>query len=160
MTATTNIANNGANSSFAANQSAIELKLAALSNLGAKPASTPNATGASDAKTPPSTLWANIGYQDEVEGRINLPYNLPIEHMKYKDASGKNPDWAVQSQMANLLLDKLRELAMSLEPGQRITLPVNFTIELYRSEDRNSTANSDDVQARLAAAKARLSFGN
>lgn len=155
MAATSNTANNAATS-----QSAVELKLAALASLGAKPASTPNAAGASDAKTPPSTLWANIGYHDEVEGRINLPYNLPIEHMKYKDASGKNPDWAVQAQLANLLLDQLRELALSLEPGQRITLPVNFTIELYRSEDRNATANSEDVQARLAAAKGRMSFGN
>lgn len=155
MAATSNTANNATTS-----QSAVELKLAALANLGAKPAATPNAAGASDARTPPSTLWANIGYEDEVEGRINMPYNLPIEHMKYKDASGKNPDWAVQAQLANLLLDQLRELAMSLEPGQRITLPVNFTIELYRSEDRAAVANSDDVQARLAAAKSRLSFGN
>ena len=167
MAATTNNAtiatiatNNVANNVAAASQNAVELKLAALASLGAKPVSTLNTAAASDAKTPPSTLWANIGYQDEVEGRINLPYNLPIEHMKYKDASGKNPDWAVQAQLANLLLDQLRELALSLEPGQRITLPVNFTIELYRSEDRNATANSDDVQARLAAAKARMSFGN
>ena len=160
MAASSNTANNVANNVAAASQSALELKLAALASLGAKPASTPNTVAASDAKTPPSTLWANIGYHDEVEGRINLPYNLPIEHMKYKDASGKNPDWAVQAQLANLLLDRLRELALSLEPGQRITLPVNFTIELYRSEDRNTTANSDDVQARLAAAKGRMNFGN
>ena len=164
MAATSNTANNAtnnvANNVAATRQNGVELKLAALASLGAKPASTLNTAGASDAKTPPSTLWANIGYHDEVEGRINLPYNLPIEHMKYKDASGKSPDWAVQAQLANLLLDQLRELALSLEPGQRITLPVNFTIELYRSEDRNATANSEDVQARLAAAKARMSFNN
>ena len=143
------------------NPKTLEQKLAALAALGgSKPSATSSNSGGSDAKTPPSTLWANIGYEDEVEGRINLPYNLPIEHMKYKDASGKNPDWAVQAQLANLLLDQLRELALSLEPGQRLTLPVNFTIELYRAEDKNATVNSDDVQARLAAAKSRLVFGN
>ena len=142
------------------NPKTLEQKLAALAALGGtKPSATSN-SGGSDSKTPPSTLWLNIGYEDEVEGRINLPYNLPIEHMRHKDTSGKNPDWAVQSTLANALLDKLRELAMALEPGQRVTLPVNYTIEVYRAEDKTATANSDDVLARVEAAKARLVFGN
>ena len=142
------------------NPKTLEQKLAALAALGGtKPSATSN-SGGSDAKTPPSTLWANIGYEDEVEGRINLPYNLPIEHMRHKDTSGKNPDWAVQSTLANALLDQLRELALTLEPGQRLVLPVNFTVELYRAEDKTAVANSDDVQARVEAAKARLVFGN
>ena len=143
------------------NPKTLEQKLAALAALGGtKPSATSSNSGGSDAKTPPSTLWANIGYEDEVEGRINLPYNLPIEHMRHKDTSGKNPDWAVQSTLANALLDQLRELALSLEPGQRLVLPVNFTVELYRAEDKTAVANSDDVQARVEAAKARLVFGN
>ena len=143
------------------NPKTLEQKLAALAALGGtKPSATSSNSGGSDAKTPPSTLWANIGYEDEVEGRINLPYNLPIEHMRHRDTSGKNPDWAVQSTLANALLDQLRELALSLEPGQRLVLPVNFTVELYRAEDKTATANSDDVVARIEAAKARLSFGN
>ena len=143
------------------NPKSLEQKLAALAALGGtKPSATSSNSGGSDSKTPPSTLWANIGYEDEVEGRINLPYNLPIEHMRHRDTSGKNPDWAVQSTLANALLDQLRELALSLEPGQRLVLPVNFTVELYRAEDKTATANSDDVVARIEAAKARLSFGN
>lgn len=142
------------------NPKTLEQKLAALAALGGSKSSATSNSGGSDSKTPPSTLWLNIGYEDEVEGRINLPYNLPIEHMRYKDTSGKNPDWAVQSTLANALLDKLRELAMALEPGQRVTLPINYTIEVYRAEDKTAVANSDDVQARVEAAKARLSFGN
>lgn len=139
----------------------LEQKLAALAALGgAKPSATSSNSGGSDSKTPPSTLWLNIGYEDEVEGRINMPYNLPIEHMRHRDVSGKNADWVVQSTLSNALLDQLRELALTLEPGQRLVLPVNFTVELYRAEDKNVVASSDDVQARVEAAKARLSFGN
>ena len=66
----------------------------------------------------------------------------------------------MQSALSNALLDQLRELALTLAPGQRLVLPVNFTVELYRAEDKNATAASDDVQARVEAAKARLVFGN
>lgn len=134
----------------------LEQKLAALSALGGGS----QATAPTDAKTPPSTLWLNIGYVDEVEGRINLPYNLPIEHMKHRDTSGKNAEWAVQSMLANALLDQLRDLALSLEPGQRVELPVTFTVEVYRAEPKNAAANSNDVVARVEAAKSRLVFGN
>ena len=143
------------------NPKTLEQKLAALAALGgSKPSATSSNSGGSDSKTPPSTLWLNIGYEDEVEGRINMPYNLPIEHMRYRDTSGKNADWVVQSALSNALLDQLRELALTLEPGQRLVLPVNFTVELYRAEDKNVVASSDDVTARVEAAKARLSFGN
>ena len=143
------------------NPKTLEQKLAALAALGgSKPSATSSNSGGSDSKTPPSTLWVNVGYEDEVEGRINLPYNLPIEHMRHRDVSGKNADWVVQSALSNALLDQLRELALTLEPGQRLVLPVNFTVELYRAEDKNVVASSDDVQARVEAAKARLVFGN
>ncbi len=143
------------------NPKTLEQKLAALAALGgSKPSATSSNSGGSDSKTPPSTLWVNVGYEDEVEGRINLPYNLPIEHMRHRDTSGKNADWVVQSALSNALLDQLRELALTLEPGQRLVLPVNFTVELYRAEDKNVVASSDDVQARVEAAKARLVFGN
>ena len=143
------------------NPKSLEQKLAALAALGgSKPSATSSNSGGSDSKTPPSTLWLNIGYEDEVEGRINMPYNLPIEHMRHRDTSGKNADWVVQSALSNALLDQLRELALTLEPGQRLVLPVNFTVELYRAEDKNVVASSDDVTARVEAAKARLSFGN
>ena len=143
------------------NPKTLEQKLAALAALGgSKQSATSSNSGGSDSKTPPSTLWANIGYEDEVEGRINLPYNLPIEHMRHRDVRGKNADWVVQSALSNALLDQLRELALTLEPGQRLVLPVNFTVELYRAEDKNVVASSDDVTARVEAAKARLSFGN
>ena len=143
------------------NPKTLEQKLAALAALGGtKPSATSSNSGGSDSKTPPSTLWVNVGYEDPEEGRINLPYNLPIEHMRHRDVSGKNADWVVQSVLSNALLDQLRELALTLEPGQRLVLPVNFTVELYRAEDKNVVASSDDVQARVEAAKARLVFGN
>ena len=143
------------------NPKTLEQKLAALAALGSsKPSATSSNSGGSDSKTPPSTLWVNVGYEDPKEGRINLPYNLPIEHMRHRDVSGKNADWVVQSVLSNALLDQLRELALTLEPGQRLVLPVNFTVELYRAEDKNATASSDDVTARVEAAKARLVFGN
>ena len=138
----------------------LEQKLAALAALGGTKSATAPSSGGSDSKTPPSTLWVNVGYEDPEEGRVNLPYNLPIEHMRHRDVSGKNADWVVQSALSNALLDQLRELALTLEPGQRLVLPVNFTVELYRAEDKNVAASSDDVQARVEAAKARLSFGN
>ena len=142
------------------NPKTLEQKLAALAALGGTKPSATSSSGGSDSKTPPSTLWVNVGYEDPEEGRINLPYNLPIEHMRHRDTSGKNVDWVVQSALSNALLDQLRELALTLEPGQRLVLPVNFTVELYRAEDKNVAASSDDVQARVEAAKARLVFGN
>ena len=102
-----------------------------------------------------SNFWVNVGYQDEAEGFITLPYNLPIEHMKPRDLSGSNADYIVKAELKNELLSLLQQMAQQLEPGE--TLDLDLKVQLYRSEEREAVANSSDVQARLDAARQRRS---
>ena len=102
-----------------------------------------------------SNFWVNVGYDDEAEGFITLPYNLPIEHMKPRDTSGSNADYVVKAELKNDLLALLQQMAQHLQPGQSIDLALK--VQLYRSEEKDSAANSSDVQARLAAARERRS---
>lgn len=102
-----------------------------------------------------SNFWVNVGYEDEAEGFVTLPYNLPIEHMKPRDLSGSNADYIVKAELKNELLYLLQQMAEQLQPGQ--TIDLDLKVQLYRSEEREAVANSSDVQARLDAARARRS---
>ena len=136
-----------------------ELRLAQLAALTAD--SAPKATqNATDAKKAKARLYLNIGYVHPTEGRINLPFNLSLDYMNFKDTKGGD-DWAVKAHLANDLLTMLRELVAGIEQGQAVELPANFTIEAYHAN--GDSGPSETTVDRLAAARAampKLSFGN
>lgn len=138
---------------------ATELRLAQLAALaGGEPKTTQNT--ASDAKRPKAKLYLNIGYVHPTEGRINLPFNLSLDHMSNKDVKGSD-DWAVKAHLANDLLAMLRDLVSGIEPGQAIELPANFTIEAYHAKvDEGPSESTVDRLAAARAAMPQLSFGN
>jgi hypothetical protein len=137
---------------------ATELRLAQLAALAEQPKTTQNT--ASDAKRPKAKLYLNIGYVHPTEGRINLPFNLSLDHMSNKDVKGSD-DWAVKAHLANDLLAMLRDLVSGIEPGQAIELPANFTIEAYHAKvDEGPSESTVDRLAAARAAMPQLSFGN
>ena len=135
-----------------------ELRLAQLAALAEQPKTTQNT--ATDAKKPKAKLYLNIGYVHPTEGRINLPFNLSLDHMSNKDVKGGD-DWAVKAHLANDLLAMLRDLVAGITPGEAVELPNNFTIEAYHA--KSDEGPSEAAVDRLAAARAampKLSFGN
>ena len=102
-----------------------------------------------------SSIWVNIGKHTD-EGFITLPLNLPIEHMKAKDISGKNADYVVKATLQNALLALLQEMGKELQPGAFVEVPL--VVQLYRSEDAMAVANSADVSERVAKAMSQIGF--
>ena len=142
-----------------ANTNNTELRLAQLAALAEQPKSTQNTSG-SDAKKAKAKLYLNIGYVHPTEGRINLPFNLSLDHMNFKDVKGGD-DWAVKAHLANDLLTMLRELVAGIEPGQAVELPANFTIEAYHAKtDEGPSESTIDRLAAARAAMPKLSFTN
>ena len=135
-----------------------ELRLAQLAALAEQPKTTQNT--ASDAKRPKAKLYLNIGYNHPTEGRINLPFNLSLDHMSNKDVKGSD-DWAVKAHLANDLLAALRDLVAGITPGEAVELPSNFTIEAYHAKvDEGPSESTVDRLAAARAAMPKLSFGN
>ena len=135
-----------------------ELRLAQLAALAEQPKTTQNT--ASDAKRPKAKLYLNIGYVHPTEGRINLPFNLSLDHMSNKDVKGSD-DWAVKAHLANDLLAALRDLVAGITPGEAVELPSNFTIEAYHAKvDEGPSESTVDRLAAARAAMPKLSFSN
>lgn len=143
---------------MAQNTDTTELRLAQLAALAGTPKANQNT--APDAKKPKAKLYLNVGYNHPTEGRINLPFNLALDHMNDKDTKGGD-DWAVKAHLANDLLAMLRDLVAGITPGEAVELPANFTIEAYHA--KTDEGPSEAAVDRLAAARAampKLSFGN
>ena len=141
-------------------QATTELRLAQLAQLAAGAAPKANQNTASDAKKPKAKLYLNVGYDHPTEGRINLPFNLALDHMQFKDTKGGD-DWAVKAHLANDLLAMLRDLVAGIESGQAVELPANFTIEAYHAKvDEGPSETTVDRLAAARAAMPTLSFGN
>lgn len=87
-----------------------------------------NLSGAdANANRPKAQVWLNIGY--EAGGKfINLPIGLPVDTMEPAALQGQNPDWLKQRSAQNGLLEGLKKLGLSLQPGeeQQIQLQVRI----------------------------------
>ena len=137
---------------------ATELRLAQLAALAGEPKPTQNTAG--DAKKPKAKLYLNIGYVHPTEGRINLPFNLSLDNMNFKDTKG-GEDWAVKAHLANDLLTMLRDLVSGVTPGEGVELPPNFTVEAYHAKtDEGPTESTVDRLAAARAAVPKLNFSN
>ena len=135
-----------------------ELRLAQLAALSGTPKTTQN--GGTEAKRPKARMYVNVGYNHPTEGRINLPFNLALDHMNNKDTKGGD-DWVVKATLANDLLADLRNLVAGLTPGEAVELPSNFTIEAYLAKvDEGPSETTVDRLAAARAAVPQLSFGN
>ena len=141
-------------------QSTTELRLAQLAQLTAGSAPKANQNTALDAKKPKAKLYLNVGYIHPTEGRINLPFNLALDHMQFKDTKGGD-DWAVKAHLANDLLAMLRDLVAGITPGGAVELPANFTIEAYHAKtDEGPSGAAVDRLAAAREAMPKLTFNN
>lgn len=109
-----------------------------------------NAVGAApDAKKPAAKLYLNVGYNHPTLGRINLPFNLSLDHMQLRDMNGTD-EWKLKSALSNNLLETLRDAVSQLGQGESALLE-GLTVEAYHRKDSNTAAPADDLAAAMAA---------
>lgn len=107
-------------------------------------------------------LWLNIGVvteNDEVDEEGNptthfnrLPRGVAVsdltEHRIYANTHERNPEWAEEAQVVNALINKIREVALTLEEGE--AKPVQLSVQLYRrQEEVESVAGATKVDVDL-----------
>lgn len=104
---------------------------------------------APDAKKPAAKLYLNVGYTHPTLGRINLPFNLSLDHMQLKDMNGTD-EWKLKSALSNNLLESLRDAVAQLNQGESALLD-GLTVEAYHRKDSNTAAPADELAAAMAA---------
>lgn len=118
------------------------LKLAALT------AQANAATSAPDAKKPAPVLYLNVGYEHPTLGRINLPFNLALDHMQFKDTNGGD-EWKLKATLANDLLQDLREAIQGLGDGEGMVVE-GLTVEAYKRKAQDTAPPADALDAARA----------
>jgi len=94
-------------------------------------------------------LWINVGVvtadeEDGAEPKFNrLPRGIAIsdlvEHKVYASTHERNPDWAEEATVVNALINKIREVASTLEEGE--AKPVQLSVQLYRKQAQVEAGN-------------------
>lgn len=118
------------------------LKLAALT------AQANAATSAPDAKKPAPVLYLNVGYEHPTLGRVNLPFNLALDHMQFKDTNGGD-EWKLKATLANDLLQDLREAIQGLGDGEGMVVE-GLTVEAYKRKAQDTAPPADALDAARA----------
>ena len=106
-----------------------------------------------DSKKPAPMLYLNVGYNHPTLGRINLPFNLALDHMSLKDTNGSD-EWKLKATLANDLLVDLRESIAGLEEGVGFELE-GITVEAFKRKALDVAPPADLL---VAARMARPSF--
>lgn len=127
------------------------LKLASLTAAAA--AAQSSAAAPADSKKPAPMLYLNVGYNHPTLGRINLPFNLALDHMSLKDTNGSD-EWKLKATLANDLLVDLRESIAGLEEGVGFELE-GITVEAFKRKALDVAPPADLLDA---ARNARPSF--
>lgn len=105
-------------------------------------------------------LWINVGVvtADEEDGETphfnRLPRGIAIsdlvEHKVYASTHDRNPAWAEEATVVNALINKIREVAATLEEGE--AKPVQLSVQLYRKQEQvESVAGREEVSVDLDA---------
>lgn len=97
---------------------------------------------------PKSKTWVNIGYDvkigDEMQF-VNLPLGLPIDTMEAAPVQGQNIDWVKRRTAQNQLLQALKDLGVSMAPGEEKEL--NLKVKLRRVNEELSVSKEDNEYA-------------
>lgn len=109
-------------------------------------------------------IWLNIGVVTEdddgaEEGEGNphfnrLPRGIAVSdldlHRVYASTHERNPEWAEEATIVNALIEKIREVGLTLEEGE--ARPVNLSVQLYRRQEQvEAVAGKAEVSVDLDA---------
>lgn len=101
-------------------------------------------------KRPAPVLYLNIGYEHPTLGRINLPFNLPLDTMNLRDLKGTD-EWKVKATLSNQLLEGLREQVAQLETGPDGAVIVEgLTVEAFHRRIDDAPADASDLAAAMS----------
>lgn len=96
-----------------------------------------------------SMFWVNVGVTIPGGGKdgedlfVSLPFGIPLDDMRYAEASGNSADYAKLIQAKNALLDLARKQGSQLEPGGNMQLE-GWTVKLQRKAEQSSTSTKQD----------------
>lgn len=125
-------------------------QLGSLAALMAATKPTANAVNTGTEKKPAPVLYLNIGFNHPTLGRINLPFNLPLDHMNFRDLKGSD-EWKVSASLSNNLLTELREVVDGLEPGKDGAFIIDgLTVEAFKRKVDDAPADATELEAALA----------
>ena len=84
-----------------------------------------NEAGTSKKYLPKAQFWINIGYVVEVQGEdgveqkfISLPMGIPLDTQERLPTNSSNADFRALRSAQNDLLDQLKDVAATLQPGE------------------------------------------
>ena len=104
----------------------------------------------SGEKRPAPVLYLNIGYEHPTLGRINLPFNLPLDTMNMRDLKGTD-EWKVKATLSNQLLEALREQVAQLDTGPDGAVIVEgLTVEAFHRRVDDAPADASDLASAMA----------
>lgn len=95
------------------------------------------------AAKPKSKLWANIGFVTQVQNDegvteerfVSLPFGLAIDTMNNTEVQRKDNMYKTLQIAENDLLESLKKLGLSMEPGQQ-TIIADLKVQIHRVDDR------------------------
>lgn len=114
----------------------------------ASTSSSNNARGGEERKKK-SMLWLNVGVNVPGGGKdgsdlfVSLPFGIPLDDMRYAEASGNSEDYAKLVQAKNALLDVARAQGAGMDPGANEILK-NWSVQIQRAAEPSSRATGED----------------
>lgn len=121
-----------------------------------KPATKQSSTEPQDK----SQFWLNIGYNVELDavdedGRvseesrfISLNYGIPVDRIEAVSTKSSNPNWAMEQQARNDLLDQLLAHAGEMKPGETQVIDLQIQLRRIKNESEILVPTSDNPFSR------------
>lgn len=115
---------------------------------------TNNAAPAAREESEFDGLWINVGVETALEGTdgeeakfVRLPRGIAVSDLvDHKVYASTNPDWAEEANIANAVMEAIRQKGLTLEEGEAVTM--ELSVQLYRRQEQvEQVAASADTKA-------------